>query len=425
MSNYAPSPQPPSTGSGRGSPSRVREQKRIAIINAVVIAPDAVIENSAVGIEDGRIVEVSHDGGLRCDYDHAIDARGAYVMPGIIDLHNDSLEVEVNPRPETNLPLEFALANLERRLLFSGVTTEFHAVAFMDNPRQGRTMARGAEKAIFLAEYRRSGRQLVDNQVLHRLDVWSPDSLDYIFESLDRLETRYVSINDHTPGQGQYRDLGAFKERMKAWQEQRGRGMDADTIEERMLRRAEDMETVPMVYARITEERERCHFTIASHDDDSPEKVAMLHGLGAGITEFPVDADAARKAKELGMWSIVGAPNIVRGGSSSGNQSAAELFSLGLADVICADYHAPSMLPAAFKLVDDGIADLPTAIRALTLNAAKAVGMTERGAIEPGCIADLIVVRRIGRGIPMVERVLRAGVEVLSLQIPQASEVPA
>jgi alpha-D-ribose 1-methylphosphonate 5-triphosphate diphosphatase len=180
-----------------------------------------------------------------------------------------------------------------------------------------------------------------------------------------------------------------------------------------------------MVYARLSEERERRPFTIASHDDDSPEKVRALHGLGAAITEFPVDVDAARAAKDLGMWSIVGAPNIVRGGSSSGNQSAAELFSLGLADVICADYHSPSMLPAAFRLVDDGIADLPAAIRALTLNPARAVGLTHRGAIEPGCSADVIVVRREGRGIPMVERVLRGGAEVFSLQIPRGSEVPA
>ncbi len=347
------------------------ENPSIAIINAVVIAPDEVIENAAVGVREGRIAEVSRDGNLLGDYESTIDARGAYVMPGIIDLHNDSLEIEVNPRPETNLPVDFALANLERRLLFSGVTTEFHAVAFMDNPRAGRTTARGAQKAAFLAEHRRSGRQLIDNQVLHRLDVWSPDSLPYIFESLDRLDTRYVSINDHTPGQGQYRDLEAFKLRMQAWQDQRGRGPDVRTAEERMQERAADTETVPMVYARITEERERRHFTIASHDDDSPEKVEMLHGLGAGITEFPVDVESARKAKELGMWSMVGAPNIVRGGSSSGNQSAAELFSLGLADVICADYHAPSMLPAAFKLVDDGIAELTAAMRALTLQPGK------------------------------------------------------
>jgi alpha-D-ribose 1-methylphosphonate 5-triphosphate diphosphatase len=417
VSSYSPSP--------RTSPLDERELKSIAIRNALVVTPDAVLEGGAVGVADGRIAEVAADGDLAREYDTAIDARGAYVMPGIVDLHNDSLEVEVNPRPETNLPIEFALANLERRLLFSGVTTEFHAVAFMDNPRTGRTTARGVEKAAFLAGYRRSGRQLIDNQVLHRLDVWSPDSLDVIFESLDRLETRYVSINDHTPGQGQYRDLSGYKERMKAWQEQRGRGLEQDSIEKRMMDRASDTETVPMVYARIDAERRQRPFTIASHDDDSPAKVEALHSLGAGITEFPVDVDAARRAKELGMWCIVGAPNIVRGGSSSGNQSASELFSLGLADIICADYHAPSMLIAAFKLADDGIAGLSAAVRTLTLNPARAVGLEDRGAISPGYTADVIVVRRRDQGLPMVERVLRGGAEVLALQLPRAVEVPA
>jgi alpha-D-ribose 1-methylphosphonate 5-triphosphate diphosphatase len=125
------------------------------------------------------------------------------------------------------------------------------------------------------------------------------------------------------------------------------------------------------------------------------------------------------------MTIIVGAPNIVRGGSSSGNQSAKELFSLGLADVIVADYHAPSLLPSAFSLVDDGLADLPGAVRALTLNAAQAVAMQDVGAIQPGYAADLIVVRRTGRTFPVVERVFRSGEEQLTLRAPQRQEVLA
>jgi alpha-D-ribose 1-methylphosphonate 5-triphosphate diphosphatase len=403
-----------------------RNTPSIAITGATVVTREAVFEAAAAGVSDGRIAEVSPGGALAAAYDTVIDARGAYLMPGIIDLHNDSLEVEINPRPETNLPVEFALANLERRLLFSGVTTEFHAIAFMDNARARRTAAGAAARAEYVADYIRSGSQLIDNQILHRLDVWSPESLDLIFVSLDRLDTRYVSINDHTPGQGQYRDLDGFKERMQAWAEQRGRGaMDAEQIQQRIQERASDTETVPMVYGRIRDEMERRPFTIASHDDDSPEKVAALHELGAGITEFPVTVEAAQEARQRGMSIIVGAPNIVRGGSSSGNQSAVELFSLGLADVICADYHAPSLLVAAFKLADDGIVSLPEAVRALTLNAAKAVGMFDRGAIEEGYSADLILVRRTASGMPMVERVLRRGQEVLSLAAPQPTEVPA
>jgi alpha-D-ribose 1-methylphosphonate 5-triphosphate diphosphatase len=403
----------------------VYSNSTLAITNAFVVTPYAVLEDAAVGIVDGAIAQIGMLGRLNGDFERHVDAHGAYLMPGIIDLHNDSLEVEVNPRPETNLPVDFALANLERRLLSSGVTTEFHAIAFMDNERSKRTVEGAIKKAAFLSDYIRSGNQLVDNQILHRLDVWSPASLGAIFESLGRMPVRYVSINDHTPGQGQYRDLAGFKQRMVAWAERRGGNPGVDTVEQRMRERAADTETIPMVYRRISDELARQPFTIASHDDDSPEKVDLLWELGSRVSEFPVDVPTARRARDRGMVIVTGAPNVVRGGSSSGNQSARELFSLGLADVIVADYHAPSMLPAAFCLVDDGIADLPAAVRALTLNAARAVGMENLGAIEPGYVADVILVRRSGRVFPVVERVFRQGDEVLTLAPRRRQEVPA
>jgi alpha-D-ribose 1-methylphosphonate 5-triphosphate diphosphatase len=141
------------------------------------------------------------------------------------------------------------------------------------------------------------------------------------------------------------------------------------------------------------------------------------------VAEFPVTLDAAQRARERGMWIVVGAPNIVRGGSSSGNQDARELFEHGLADVICADYHAPSLPRSAFKLVKDGLCDLPGAVRALTVNAAQAVGMPELGAVREGWRADLILVRADASTPPTVERVLRGGREVFTLNTPRVAEV--
>jgi alpha-D-ribose 1-methylphosphonate 5-triphosphate diphosphatase len=403
------------------------KNESLAITDAVIVLPERVIESGAVGLRDGRIAEVSEDNRLEGDYEQAVSARGAYLVPGIIDVHNDSLETEINPRPETNLPVEFALANLERRLLASGVTTEFHAISFMDNARTNRSVGAAAHRAAYVAEYATSGRQLVANNVLHRLDVWSPATLDYIFGSLERQAVRYVSINDHTPGQGQYRDLEGYKERMELWREQRGRriGIAADEVDKRILDRASDTETVPMVYERIRAEKARLGFLIASHDDDSAFKVDVLHDLAACITEFPVTFEAAERAREHGMTIVVGAPNIVRGGSSSGNLSAGELFERGLADVICADYHAPSLLPAAFRLVDDAIIDLPTAIRALAYNAARGLALENTGAVRTGYAADLILVSRIGRRVPEVERVFRGGRQVLMVNQSRRVEVPA
>lgn len=396
------------------------------ITGARVVLPEGILDNGEVGIDAGRVMEVGPAGTLQGRYDNVIDADGGYVMPGIIDLHNDSLEVEINPRPETSLPPSFALANLGRRLLFSGVTTEFHAISFMNNGRNRRTVNGAAERAERVREHIASGDEVVGNHVLHRLDVWTPDALDVLFDSLSKSPIRYVSINDHTPGQGQYRELEGYRERMAAWQAQRGNApLTQDDITQRIMERAEDTETVPFVYGRISEERQRLPFVIASHDDDSAEKVDILWELGARVAEFPVTLDAAQRARERGMTIVVGAPNIVRGGSSSGNMDAAELFRLGLADAICADYHAPSLLPSAFRLAEDGVTDLVTAVRALTLNPARALGLEDLGAVLPGFVADLLVVRQSAAGLPQVERVFRQGEEVLTLRSSRRVEVPA
>jgi alpha-D-ribose 1-methylphosphonate 5-triphosphate diphosphatase len=145
--------------------------------------------------------------------------------------------------------------------------------------------------------------------------------------------------------------------------------------------------------------------------------------LGARVAEFPVTVDAARRQRELSMPILVGAPNIVRGGSQSGNLDARELIELGLADIICADYHVPSLLPAAFRLVDEQLMALPAAIRMLTLNAARAVGLEDRGAVEPGLLADLVLARRSSAGVPCVEQVFRHGRPVFSFL--QTTPAPA
>jgi alpha-D-ribose 1-methylphosphonate 5-triphosphate diphosphatase len=389
------------------------------IHNAIVVLPDRVLDGGAVRLADGLIAEIAERRtGIRGSYARAVDAGGAYLMPGIIDLHNDSLETEINPRPETDLPVEFAISNLERRLLASGVTTEFHAMAFMEMPRNRRTVQNAGDRAAFIARWRDSGRALVDHHILHRVDVWTPGALDTVFESMRRFPAPYLSLNDHTPGQGQYRDLNGYIERMRAWTEARGgqRPTEAD-VQARIAARAADTVTIPSVYARVREEAAGSQLVIASHDDDSPAKVDTMWEVGARVAEFPVTFDAAQRARDRGMWIVVGAPNIVRGGSSSGNQDARELFAHGLADIICADYHAPSLLHSVFRVVDEGLLDLPGAVRTLTVTPARAVGLRNVGAIRTGWRADLLLVRLVG-GVPEVEAVYRDGHEVYVLRIP-------
>jgi alpha-D-ribose 1-methylphosphonate 5-triphosphate diphosphatase len=387
-----------------------------AIINATVVLPDGVLDGGAVLVQDGTIAEVAPTAGALTNRSaQPIDADGAYLLPGIVELHNDGYEFELNPRPGANIPPPLAFATFERRLVSAGVTTEFHAISFMNRPTTGRSVNAAERACASIAKLRRDGFRPVDHQILHRLDVWSPAVLDTVFASVDRMPVRYLSLNDHTPGQGQFRDIDGYIARMKAYEETRGtEPLNVDGMLRLISDRAADTETLPAIYGRLRAEAAKQPMVIATHDDDSAEKVDFGWGLGARVAEFPVTVEAARRQRELDMPILVGAPNIVRGGSQSGNLDARELIQLGLSDIICADYHVPSLLPAAFRLVDEGLMDLPAAIRMLTINPARAVGLTDRGAIEPGLSADLVLARVDRAGFPVVDQVFRAGRQVFS-----------
>jgi len=390
----------------------------LIIKNARVVLPDRIISGGAVQIRDGVIAAVVANGDeLPLGNGRVIDADGAMLIPGLVDLHNDSLETKINPRPGANLPMDFALANFERRLASSGVTTEFHAISFMDMEKSNRTVAQAAERSAYIAARNRLPGGMVDHHVLHRLDVWNPAAMDELFGSVHQAKPGYVSLNDHTPGQGQYRDVAHYARFMQEWRQQRGGDSPEEgEIEDRIATRAADADAIPAVYARVSAERAARPFVLSTHDDDSPDKVDRQWEIGATVAEFPVTMDAAIRARERGMFIVVGAPNVVRGGSTSGNMDAVDLVAAGLADIICADYHAPSLLVAAFQLAREGLLDIPAAIRTLTLNPARAVGLLDRGSIEPGQRADLALIRVDQTGMPTVETLLRGGEIVLSIQ---------
>ncbi len=379
--------------------------QHVTVTNASVVLPDQILEGATVRIEAGIIAAIDH-GPLdsRTRSDHVVDADGAYLMPGVVDLHNDNLEFEVNPRANANLPLPFALSSMERRLAGAGVTTEFHAISFRDRPNKNRSVADAEAKAAYIAQFDDDPRHGVRHHILHRLDVRSQDSLTAALPTLRQVRVPYISLDDHSPGQGQYRDVERLIRMAQDDHAARSaKAADPDWYRQRMIAAQADAETVPAFYRRVAEALATLPVIVATHDDDTAEKVDQQLVLGASVAEFPVTFEAARHAREHGMTIVVGAPNIVRGGSQSGNLNAVDLIAAGLADVICADYHAPCLVPAAFRLWRDGVLDLPAAIRMITLNPARAVGLRDRGAIAPGLAADLAIVRLDNEGWPHVE----------------------
>jgi len=380
----------------------------VAFTHADIVLEDAVLEDANLIVRDGLIEAFGPcqetpvpDGATVLDADHRM-----YLMPGIIDTHSDGLENEINPRPRAALPPAFALHNYERRALAAGVTTSFHAITFAVMARSERTIEDAAARTAIVRAARAAAE--MDHQVLHRLDVWTPDGVAPLFESMRAFDIQAVSLNDHTPGQGQYRDLEGFKKTLEAYRANDPSFDAAAEIQRRIDERVNDTETLPAVYNMVTSEYARQPFVLASHDDDTPDKVDVMHSLGTTVAEFPITNEAARRARDLGLWITVGAPNIVRGGSTSGNSDAAELVSLGLADIICADYHSPSLMLSVFRLVEMGLCTLPQAVKMVTANPAAAFGMADRGSVKLGLSADLALVELV-EGRPVVQAVTYRG----------------
>lgn len=383
----------------------------LTLTNARVILPNHVLERGTVRIDHGVITVVA-EGGLTSETDQptVLDLRGAWLMPGVVDVHNDNLEHEIHPRASANLPLPFALSNMERRLASSGITTEFHAVSFQDNLAKQRSIHDARGKAAFLMQFEDDPRHGVRHHILHRLDVRTPHSIDHAMPTLLASRTPYASLNDHTPGQGQYRDVERLIARNKEQAALRNsQPRDAEWYRERMRTAMADTETVPAFYQRVGELMATTSLVLASHDDDSVEKVDEQLRLGARVAEFPITYEAAAYAKAHEMAIVVGAPNIVRGGSQSGNLSAMELIRHGYGDIICADYHAPSLLAAAWIVAREGARRLPEAVSMITRNPARALGLTDRGEIAVGQLGDLTIVREDGDGWPHAEATVVGG----------------
>jgi alpha-D-ribose 1-methylphosphonate 5-triphosphate diphosphatase len=383
---------------------------RVILSGGTVVLPDGIIQGGSVVVEDGRIAEVVGrtlpkpvGGG-----DLFFEANGRLLLPGLVDLHNDAIEVELSPRPRAPLPFDLAAPTLDRRLAAAGVTTEFAAVFFADMTRSDRTLSDAPVRAQMLLARADDSNALVDQHVLFRVDVWSPASLETALDAIGAARVPLLSLNDHTPGQGQYRNVDVWRryqvEHLGRSPEEAGQAIDTQMAQAR-----DKPDIAAGVLARSKAAAAAGRIIPVSHDDDTAEKVEIMHDIGVRIGEFPVTLEAARRQRQLGMTIVAGAPNIVRRGSASGNLNVYDLLAEGLVDALCADYHAPSILYAALQLVREELLSLPEAVRMIALNPATAVGLGgETGSLEVGKRADLAMVDTRGT-VPVVELTLCAG----------------
>ena len=364
---------------------------KTCLTHARVVTADEVLHDTAVLIEDGVIRAIDPDNSADAEL---IDLQGKWLMPGMIDLHCDALEKEVEPRPNVHVPLDFACAQADKRNAAAGITTVYHALSFANDELGVRCTDMAAQVARAVHDWRPHG--LVDNRVHCRYEITDETGLPVLKALLDEGAMHMVSMMDHTPGQGQFKDLAAYRDYLA--RNYRKTADEVDALVERKLDAASGAMT------RIRELADAAHaagISVASHDDDSPERIETMRGIGADISEFPITHDAARAAKAAGMSTIYGAPNVLRGKSQSGSMRAIDAIQAGVADCLCADYSPAALIVAVMSIPAQSDLDLPAAIRLVTSNPADAARLDDRGSIAIDKRADLIAVGEPG-GLPQV-----------------------
>lgn len=334
--------------------------------NARLITPDAVVEGTLV-VRDGRIVSLDNGASSLAE---RIDLEGDYLMPGLVELHTDNLEKHFIPRPKVlwpqGVPAFFAH---DAQIIASGITTVFDALSVGEYHDKGRIAMLG--KAVGALNSCRSTGKLRSEHLLHlRCEVADPRMQDLFFPLSDTPALSLVSLMDHTPGQRQWRDTSSYRtyySNIASWTDE-----EFEQVVERLQTArdgcAEDNAASVMAFCR-----ER-GLPMASHDDTLVEHVEEALGNGIAISEFPTTMEAARHASENGMLVLMGAPNVVRGGSHSGNISALEIAQAGYLGSLSSDYVPVSLLEAAFALSEGGYMSLPAAVGLVTANPAEARG---------------------------------------------------
>lgn len=371
------------------------------LTRARIVLADAVIEDGSLLLEDGRIVAINP---VAVHTAARLDLQGRLLMPGLIDLHCDALEKEVEPRPNVHFPLDFACAQADKRNAAAGISTVYHALSFAHEELGVRNNHFAASIAHAVHDWQPHG--LVDNRVHCRYEITDETGLPVLKQLLADGAMHMVSMMDHTPGQGQFKDMAAYHNYLT-----RTYKKTADEVEVIIERK---QAAATGAFARMEELAYAAHtagISVASHDDDCVERVETMVGIGADISEFPINLQAAQAARAAGMATIFGAPNILRGKSQSGSMKAIEAIHAGVADCLCADYAPASLLVAVFRIVELTGLDLPAAVRLVTCNPARAARLNDRGEIKVGMNADLIAIDQPG-GLPQVETMWRNGVAV-------------
>jgi alpha-D-ribose 1-methylphosphonate 5-triphosphate diphosphatase len=359
----------------------------------------------SVCVRNGRIAAVDPRGAPLAA---ALDLEGDYLIPGLVELHTDNFERHLMPRPKVRWPELPSLYGHDAEIAAAGITTVFDALGVGDSDPEA---MRGQDLAPVLTAIEQAsqhGLLRAEHRLHIRLELPAPNTRELFAPFAGHPRVGLISLMDHTPGQRQWENIEQARIYYcgkKGWSNEKFERAVAES-KELQERNAMPNRRHFVRYARANA------IPLASHDDTRIEHVDEAHAEGVTISEFPTRVETARAARAKGMSTVMGAPNVVRGGSHSGNVAAVELARLGLLDSLSSDYVPASLLMAAFRLIPDAGFSVAQAVATVSLNPARAAGLDDRGEIAPGMRADLVQVRLV-EGQPVVRAVWREGHRVV------------
>ena len=371
------------------------------IQNARIIALDEEFTGTVL-IENGLISSVDRG---NTSVPGAEDWAGDWLMPGLVELHTDNLEKHLVPRPGVIWNAHSAMTVHDAQCAAAGITTVLDSVVIGDLDEGGPRCQTQHTSIAALHQCRDEGLMRVEHLLHLRCELSAPDILEVFHQYADDPLLKLVSVMDHTPGQRQWRDLKSYRR----YSERNVRYSDAE-FEAMIAQRKADQQAYAIPHRQVIVQASRARqLPLASHDDTLLSDVAMAVQEGVAISEFPTTVAAAQAARDAGMAIIMGGPNMVKGGSHSGNVSAAELAQLDLLDIFSSDYVPSSLLLATFMLGGLEGWTLAKAVRTVTRNPARAIGMSDRGELAVGQRADILRVRMNRVGMPHVMETSLAG----------------
>lgn len=386
------------------------------LYNGYIVTPTQVLSGYSIIIEEEKISDIiSNEQVEKNLHNRFYDCTGKYILPGIIDIHSDVIEKVLVPRKGIVFDNAIALNEIDRQLICQGITSIYHSMSIAETTicDRYRTLNVGVNFQLCDYIYQNIHKYSAHHYFHARFELNSVNAYGGLLERIQNGKISELSFMDHTPGQGQYKDLDTFR---KVIQQQYGKVSTQKSNEIIQKCQKKDKLDSQLLDELISAAHEN-NITMAYHDVEFIDQLKWMMANGLMICEFPLNRTVASDAIKNNMFVVVGAPNIVLGGSHNNNISALELLKNDLANIICSDYYSPSILYAIFKLYKEYDFPLYQAVNYATINPARAMKIDKDfGSITKGKYADIIVVDA-AENIPRVNLCFIKGKQHLSFEI--------